>query len=112
MSPLRWTCLSAAKLAAALSAEGHPVSGRSVNCLLHRLGYSLQANRKKLEGRQHPDRDAQFQRIYRKVQEFQDKAQPAVSVPPHRSTTASDRIIPGVSATAVTRCACTSAAIT
>ena len=80
MSPLRWTCLSAAKLAAALSAEGHAVSGRSVNRLLHRLGYSLQANRKKLEGRQHPDRDAQFQRIYRKVQEFQDKGQPVVSV--------------------------------
>ena len=80
MSPLRWTCLSAAKLAAALSAEGHAVSGRSVNRLLHRLGYSLQANRKKLEGRQHPDRDAQFQCIYRKVQEFQDKGQPVVSV--------------------------------
>lgn len=80
MSPLRWTCLSAAKLAAALSAEGHAVSGRSVNRLLHRLGYSLQANRKQLEGRQHPDRNAQFQRIYRKVREFQDKGQPVVAV--------------------------------
>ena len=56
------------------------MSGRSVNRLLHRLGYSLQANRKKLEGRQHPDRDAQFQRIYRKVREFQDQGEPVVSV--------------------------------
>ena len=80
MSPLRWTCLSAAKLAAALCAEGHAVSGRSVNRLLHRLGYSLQANRKKLEGRQHPDRDAQFRRIHRKVQQFQDAGQPVISV--------------------------------
>ena len=38
MSPLRWTCRSAAKLAEALRAEGHAVSGRSVNRLLHRLG--------------------------------------------------------------------------
>ena len=32
------------------------MNGRGVNRLLHRLGYSLQANRKTLEGRQHPDR--------------------------------------------------------
>ena len=80
MSPLSWTCLSAARLADALRAEGHPVSGRSVNRLLHRLGYSLQANRKRLEGRQHPGRDAQFRRIDRKVREFQDAGQPVVSV--------------------------------
>ena len=63
MGPLRWTCLSAERLAEALRPEGHAVSGRSVNRLLHELGYSLQANRKTLEGRQHADRDAQFQYI-------------------------------------------------
>ena len=80
MSPLRWTCLSAARLAEALRADGHAVSGRSVNRLLHALGYSLQANRKTLEGRQHPDRDAQFQYIYRQVQVFQNAGQPVISV--------------------------------
>ena len=78
--PLRWTCRSAERLAAALRAEGHAVSGRSVNRLLHGLGYSLQSNRKMLEGRQHPDRDAQFQHIHDRVGEFQSKGQPVVSV--------------------------------
>ena len=80
MGPLLWTCLSAARLAAALRAEGHTVSERSVNRLLHDLGYRLQANRKTLEGRQHPDRDAQFQHIDRRVQEFQRDGQPVISV--------------------------------
>ena len=59
MSPLRWTCKSAAKLASELQAQGHAASERSVNRLLHDLGYSLQANRKTIEGKGHPDRDAQ-----------------------------------------------------
>ncbi len=80
MGPLRWTCCSAARLAEELWAEGHAVSERTVNRLLHVLGYSLQANRKTLEGRQHPDRDAQFLYINRRVQEFQSRGEPVVSV--------------------------------
>jgi transposase/DNA-binding phage protein len=80
MSLLRWTCKSAAKLAAALQAQGHRVSERTVNRLLHDLGYSLQSNRKTLEGRHHPDRDAQFQHINRKAKAFQRQGQPVVSV--------------------------------
>ena len=79
-SPLRWTCNSAAALAAGLRAEGHGVSERTVNRLLHELGYSLQANRKTIEGRQHPDRDGQFRRINRRVRAFQRLGQPVVSV--------------------------------
>ena len=79
-SPLRWTCNSAARLAERLTAEGHPVSERTVNRLLHDLGYSLQGNRKTLEGRQHPDRDAQFRRIDLRVRAFQRTGQPVVSV--------------------------------
>ncbi len=78
--PLRWTCHSAAKLAVQLQGEGHAVSERTVNRLLHALGYSLQANRKTLEGHQHPDRDAQFRRIYRRVCAFRKRGQPVVSV--------------------------------
>lgn len=80
MSLLRWTCKSAAKLAAALQTQGHVVSERTVNRLLHDLGYSLQANRKTLEGRAYPDRDAQFQYINRRAKAFQKQGQPVVSV--------------------------------
>jgi transposase len=80
MSLLRWTGKSAAQLAAALQAQGHPVSERTVNRLLHDLGYSLQSNRKTLEGRAHPDRDAQFQYINRRAKAFQKQGQPVVSV--------------------------------
>ena len=80
MSLLRWTCKSAAKLAAALQAQGHAVSERTVNRLLHALGYSLQSNRKTLEGCHHPDRDAQFQYINRRAKLFQKQGQPVVSV--------------------------------
>jgi transposase len=80
MGPLRWTCKSAARLALALQNQGHRVSERSINRLLHHLGYSLQSNRKTLEGSQHPDRDAQFQYINRRVKAFQRQQQPVVSV--------------------------------
>ncbi len=55
-------------------------SERTVHRLLHTLGYGLQANRKTLEGRQHPDRDAQFRYINRKVEEFQGRGEPVVTV--------------------------------
>ena len=80
MSPLRWTCKSAAKLAEGLQSRGHAASERTVNRLLHALGYSLQANRKTIEGKGHPDRDARFQYINRRVRAFQRQGQPVVSV--------------------------------
>ena len=76
--PLRWTCSSAAHLAQELWTTGHRVSERTVNRMLHDAGYSLQANRKMLEGNQHPDRDAQFSN--RRVKAFQRLGQPVVSV--------------------------------
>jgi hypothetical protein len=80
MSLLRWTCKSAAQLAVELQAQGHAVSERTVNRLLHDLGYSLQSNRKTIEGRAHPDRDVQFQYINRRAKAFQRQGQPVVSV--------------------------------
>ena len=80
MSLLRWTCKSAAQLVAALRAQGHLVSERTVNRLLHDLGYSLQSNRKTLEGSTHPDRDAQFQYMHRRAKAFQQQGQPVISV--------------------------------
>ena len=62
-SPLRWTLLSLRQLAAALGKAGHQVSHQWVSTALHKMGYSLQANSKTLEGVNHPDRDAQFSYI-------------------------------------------------
>ncbi|WZP01058.1 ISAzo13 family transposase [Isosphaeraceae bacterium EP7] len=80
MSPLRWTCKSAANLAAELQAQGHTASERSVNRLLHASRYCLQSNRKTIEGGDHPDRDSQFQHINRRVKAYQKQGQPVVSV--------------------------------
>ncbi|QDV34629.1 Rhodopirellula transposase [Tautonia plasticadhaerens] len=67
-------------MAVELQAREHAASERSVNRLLHGLGYSLQSNRKTIEGKGHPDRDAQFQHINRRVKAFQRQGQPVVSV--------------------------------
>ncbi len=69
-SPLRWTCKSRAKLAAALSSAGWKVSSTTVGRLLHELGYRLQSVRKSREGASHPDRNAQFEHINSKAEEF------------------------------------------
>ena len=80
MSLLRWTSKSAAKLAEELVRKGFSVSARTVLRLLHRLGYSLQANAKVTEGRQHEDRDAQFRYLNDMASAFIDDTQPAISV--------------------------------
>ena len=80
MSKLRWTSKSSTKLAAELVDQGFEVSSRSVLRLLHRLGYSLQANAKVTEGKQHPDRDAQFHYLNDMATSFIDDGQPVISV--------------------------------
>ena len=79
-SPLRWTCRSTRNLAAALTAAGHPVSERTVAALLAQDGFSLQANAKTSEGRQHPDRDGQFSHLNDAVRECLASGDPVVSV--------------------------------
>ena len=79
-SPLRWTCKSRAKLAAALAAQGWRVSSTTVGRLLHSLGYRLQSVRKRQEGTVHPDRNAQFEHINAKADELLTKGQPVISV--------------------------------
>lgn len=79
-SPLRWTSKSTNKLAKQLQEMGYQLTPRSVGNLLRELGYSLQSNRKTQEGKQNPDRDAQFQQIADTVKEFQQHHQPVISV--------------------------------
>jgi hypothetical protein len=80
MSHLLWTSKSTRKLAAELEAKGHEVSHATIADLLADLGYSLQSTRKTKEGRQHPDRDAQFQHINRQIRAMQRRGQPVISV--------------------------------
>ena len=80
MSPLKWTCKSTRELSAELKERGHSASPTTIGKLLKNAGYSLQANRKTVEGKQHPDRNAQFEHISRRVKSQQRAGQPAISV--------------------------------
>lgn len=79
-SPLRWTCKSRAKLAAALNKDRWQVSSTTVGRLLSELGYRLQSVRKTREGMTHPDRNAQFEYINATADRFLQRAQPVISV--------------------------------
>jgi hypothetical protein len=79
-SPLRWTCKSTRSLARALQADGFEVSHKKVEQLLKSSGFSLQSNRKTREGARHPDRNAQFEHIAKRVKARQRCGEPALSV--------------------------------
>jgi hypothetical protein len=79
-SPLRWTNKSTPKLAEALTARGFPVGANTVAKLLKASGYRLQANAKTLEGRQHPDRDAQFEYVNTTAVAFLTAGDPVIGV--------------------------------
>src|SRR3954452_20059594 len=80
MRPLLWVSKSHVKLAKALQKMGHAVSPNTVRKLLGQLGYGRRANRKANDGRQHADRDAQFEHINARVLAFQAEDQPVISV--------------------------------
>ena len=79
-SPLLWTARSLRNIVDALTKQGHQTSMKMVSRLLKELGYSLQANRKRLEGTQHPDRNAQFEHINETLRRQLEANEPAISV--------------------------------
>ncbi len=79
-SPLRWTCKSLSNLQRELKTQGYTVGRSKISRILHSLGYSLQGNRKTREGTDHPDRNAQFEHIARRVTACRRGGRPAVSV--------------------------------
>ena len=79
-SPLRWTCKSLTNLANEWRKQGFHVGRTKVGELLHAAGYSPQANRKTREGKDHPDRDAQFEHINRRAIAYRRGGHPAISV--------------------------------
>jgi DDE family transposase len=80
MNPLRWTTKSLSHLVGELTERGHQCTQNVVARMLHEAGYSLQGNAKTVEGRQHPDRDAQFAYLNERVQAALAAGQPVVSV--------------------------------
>jgi hypothetical protein len=79
-SPLLWTARSQRNIVAALAKQGHQTSMKMISKLLKKLGYSLQANRKQLEGAQHPDRNAQFENINELIRLRLEANEPVISV--------------------------------
>src|SRR5215831_9330753 len=80
MSALRWTNKSTQAMAEELTRHGHTVSDRTVARMVEEMGYSLQLNRQRKEGPQHPDRDAQFRYINRQEAQFRGTRDPVISV--------------------------------
>jgi len=79
-SALRWICKSTRSIAGELGEQNHTVSHMKVAQILHALDYSLQSNRKTLEGIDHPDRDAQFRHINVTVKKCLGRGIPVISV--------------------------------
>ena len=77
---LLWISKSQRHLSAALAERGFIAGQKLVGRLLHRLGFSLQANSKTREGASHPDRNAQFEHINAEVKVFQAAGEPVISV--------------------------------
>lgn len=80
MSLLKWTTKSVSHLKGALEQMGHTVAETTIRQVLHALGYSLRANKKNIEGSSHADRDEQFAHIKAKCQQFEQHANPIISV--------------------------------
>jgi transposase len=80
MSLVRWTSKSLDHLVKALAAKGHRIQKSALAEVLHAQGFSLHANKKTIEGKSHPDRDAQFAHLNGKCQEFERKGAAIISV--------------------------------
>lgn len=80
MSSLKWTAKSAQEIATELQNRGHPISVRTVDSLLNQMDYSLQANRKNIEGKSHPERNRQFKYIQKRIKNYISAGDPVISV--------------------------------
>ena len=79
-SPLQWVSKSLRKIESALKSIGICASHRIIGDALKEHGFSLQSNRKQFEGKSHADRDAQFEFIQNKVEQYFLENQPVISV--------------------------------
>ena len=80
MSLLKWTNKSTYKIADELRKLQHKIDPDTVGRLLKENDYSLQANKKNIEGSSVPERDAQFRYINAQAKEFIKNGYPVISV--------------------------------
>ncbi|CAG0939392.1 hypothetical protein BROC_00614 [Candidatus Brocadiaceae bacterium] len=80
MSLLKWTNKSTYKIADELRKLQHKIDPDTVGRLLKENDYSLQANKKNIEGSSVPERDAQFRYINEHAKEFINQEYPVISV--------------------------------
>jgi transposase len=80
MRLLKWTTKSLRSIAQELKGRGHSVSYTTVQRLLRELDYSLWGDKRSIEGKQHPQRDAQFRYLYQQVKRCLRAKIPVISV--------------------------------
>lgn len=80
MSQQRWVRSSIRTLSKQLKQQGHQAGHGTVARLLRKMGYSLQVNKKKQAGAEHPERDEQFRYIAALKAEFLRDGNPVISV--------------------------------
>ena len=77
---VKWTTLSLRDLEREMAARGFRVGKDALGRMLRAAGYSLQGMSRTIEGRQHPDRDAQFRHVNAMIAQFAAAGDPVVSV--------------------------------
>ena len=80
MSLLTWTTLSVRGIAEELARAGHQCARNAVLRLLHEQGFSTQGNSRAIEGKRHPDRDAQFRYINDLAKGYLAAGDPVISI--------------------------------
>jgi hypothetical protein len=80
MGRQKWVRSSLRHLSKHLKEQGHQAAASTVGRLLHKMGYSLQVNKKKQAGAQHPDRDEQFRYIAALKAQFLGEGLPLISI--------------------------------
>jgi DDE family transposase len=77
---IAWSTLSLRQIADRLAARGFTIGKDALARLMHAKGYSLRGMSRVLEGRQHPDRDAQFRHVNAMIAWFARRGEPVISV--------------------------------
>ena len=80
VAEITWCSLSLRELEQQMAVRGLRCKKDALARMMREDGYSLQGMAKVLEGKQHPDRDAQFRHINAMIAEFRAAGDPVVSV--------------------------------
>jgi DDE family transposase len=80
VAEITWCSLSLRDIGRQMAGLGFRCGKDALARMMRKDGYSLQGMSRTIEGKQHPDRDAQFRRINAMIAEFRAAGEPAVSV--------------------------------